>query len=494
MPFGKRRIQIHSLLIMSSIVLLVTAVAFWSLYQGVFDRTKIELSELAKSHARLIEAVAKFDAMHTAAGRSSRADTLSQIREAHNRYRGFGESGEIVLIEKHGGLIHFLLPEPKLGFKVPPPIPNDGKVAVPASLVLSGKSGIVRAKDFSGTDVLAAYEYLPFLDMGVVAKMDMAEIRSPFFNVALFTGVLALVSLAVGMLLHSKVVDPMLSEIFNANEELKVREGKLSTLSRQLSKYLSPQVYKSLFEGKASAVTFAHRKKLTIFFSDIVGFTSIANSLEPEDLIRLLNGYLNHMAELVIKHGGTLDKFIGDAALVFFGDPESRGEKEDALACIEMALEMQQAVHDHSQEMQSLGICKQLEVRMGITTGFCTVGNFGSDSRMEYTIVGNQVNLASRFETNCPPGKILISEETYLLVKSHFSCEEQPPLLVKGFSGPVKNYLVIDRLRQDQQAEVIEATGKGFSVKIDPSKLDPSERERALQSVTRALDALKSRS
>ena len=138
------------------------------------------------------------------------------------------------------------------------------------------------------------------------------------------------------------------------------------------------------------------RKKLTIFFSDVCDFTSITESLEAEDLSYVLNSYLNRMAEIVLKYGGTLDKFIGDAVMVFFGDPETKGTKEDALACVNMAIEMRESLPALRNTWKNEGIDCPLHIRMGMTTGYVTVGNFGSEARMDYTIVGSPVNLAAR--------------------------------------------------------------------------------------------------
>lgn len=490
MQMGKRQIQARSLFIMLGIALVVTATAFWSLYRISLERTEVQLTEIARSQARLMEAVAKFDAIHADENRNSRADTLAQIREAQFKYRGFGRTGEIVLVERHGNMVHYLLPEPGLGFRVPEPVSMEGKLSAAAARTLAGESGVMRGPDFTGTEVLAAYEYLPFLDMGLVVKVGMSEIRSPFFQAALITGALAAIALIIGMMLQARMVNPMLKEIFDVNEALKVREQKLGNLSTQLSRYLSPQVYKGLFEGSTTSGIFSRRKKLTIFFSDIVGFTSRTDSMEPEDLSWLLNSYLNAMAELVIKHGGTLDKFIGDAVLVFFGDPESRGVKEDALACMEMALEMQHKISELTAEWERNGISKGLQVRIGITSGYCTVGNFGSDNRMEYTIIGNQVNLASRLQTAAAPGEILMSGETYTLVKSEFECEEKEAITVKGFHDPVRPYRLLGK-RAGKNEQEINLSGKGYAVRVDPASIAAGEREEVAATLQQALDTLR---
>ena len=125
---------------------------------------------------------------------------------------------------------------------------------------------------------------------------------------------------------------------------LKESHRRLEDLSLKLARYLSRQVYQSIFDGRQDARIGCSRKKLTVFFSDIVGFANQTEAMESEDVTFILNGYLNRMADVVLKHGGTLDKFVGDAVLVFFGDPETKGVVEDAVACVRMALEMKNAI------------------------------------------------------------------------------------------------------------------------------------------------------
>jgi class 3 adenylate cyclase len=196
------------------------------------------------------------------------------------------------------------------------------------------------------------------------------------------------------------------------------------------------------------------------------------------------------MAEIVITHGGTLDKFIGDAVLVFFGDPESRGAADDAVACVEMALAMASAIEDLNQEWESQGIGSGFQTRMGITTGFCTVGNFGSEQRMDYTIVGNQVNLASRLEGAAEPGTVLIAHETWLLVRDRFDCAPQAPIHVKGFERPIQTYVVQGPRRKGDDEPRIEATRKGFSLALDPASIREEDRAEVTQKLRAALARL----
>jgi adenylate cyclase len=138
------------------------------------------------------------------------------------------------------------------------------------------------------------------------------------------------------------------------------------------------------------------RRTLTIFFSDVQDFTETADQLEAEDLSRLLNEYLSEMVAIVEEHGGTVDKFIGDALMVLFGAPMETTQKEDAVRAVRMALAMQARLRDLGHKWWNEGIQAPFRARMGINTGLASVGNFGSTARMDYTAIGNQVNLAAR--------------------------------------------------------------------------------------------------
>lgn len=269
---------------------------------------------------------------------------------------------------------------------------------------------------------------------------------------------------------------------------LKNARSELQGLSRKLSRYLSPQVYQSIFEGKQDASIGSSRKKLTVFFSDIVGFTRQTEGMEAEDLAYILNGYLNRMARIVIAHGGTLDKFIGDAVLVFFGDPESNGAESDATACIEMALSMTSAITELNAEWERKGIGSGFQVRMGVTTGYCTVGNFGSEQRMDYTIIGNQVNLASRIEAAAEPRSIVIAHETWLLVRDTFDCSPQGPIHVKGFERPIQTYVVNGKRGDIAAGERIEESCDGFSLTINPAAIKAEDRAAVANQLRAALN------
>ena len=266
----------------------------------------------------------------------------------------------------------------------------------------------------------------------------------------------------------------------------------LETLSTKLSKYLSPQVYSSIFAGRQSVAIDAKRKKLTIFFSDIVGFTSITDELESEVLTGLLNDYLTEMSRIALEYGGTIDKFIGDAILAFFGDPESNGPKEDAIACVRMAIAMQRRMREIQADWREVGLDKAFELRIAITTGFCTVGNFGSEDRMDYTVVGNEVNRAARLQNHAETGGILLSSETYALVKDEISATDQGQITLKGIPRPVQAYNVVgiyDELVETGQ--VIKLDQPGMHLLVNPEELTEESSAEALQALERAAKRIK---
>ena len=266
----------------------------------------------------------------------------------------------------------------------------------------------------------------------------------------------------------------------------------LESLSSQLSKYLSPQVYASIFSGEQSVKIASKRKKLTVFFSDIADFTGTTDSLESEELTNLLNHYLTEMSKIALDHGATIDKYVGDAIIAFFGDPETRGVKEDARACVNMAIAMQRRMRELRSEWLGMGLERPFEVRIGINTGFCTVGNFGSEDRMDYTIIGNEVNLAARLQSLAEVGGILMAHETHALVKETILTEEGDTLTVKGFAKPVRTYAVVG-LYDDlaHQGRIIRRDREGLALVIDRSKLTKKGEVEAIKTLEDVLSQMK---
>jgi adenylate cyclase len=276
-----------------------------------------------------------------------------------------------------------------------------------------------------------------------------------------------------------------ITELKQREQDLTEKSNALAALSSKLAKYLAPQVYDSIFTGQQDVKIVSKRKKLTVCFSDLVGFTEITDKMESEDLTQLLNHYLTEMSKIAMQHGATIDKYVGDAIVMFFGDPMSLGVKNDALACVQMAIAMQNRVSELAHEWTNAGIVTPLRCRIGIHTGYCTVGNFGSEDRMDYTMIGGTVNLASRLEHEAPAGGILISFETYALVKDDVCCEERDHVRVKGIADPVATYAVMGSNPESEQQGTAH-----LRLELNVERMSEDERKSAAEALRRALGLL----
>ncbi len=275
--------------------------------------------------------------------------------------------------------------------------------------------------------------------------------------------------------------------------QLKKQKVQLKLKNYHISKYLSPTLREAISSGKDVKLE-TQRKQLTVFFSDIKGFSELTEEMEAHALTSLLNNYLTEMSEIALKHGGTIDKFIGDAIMVFFGDPSTKGAKADAVAAVSMAIDMKRHMAELRQRWLNQGIQNPLEIRMGINTGFCTVGNFGTEDRLDYTLLGTEVNLASRLESASEPGEILISHETYSFVKDLIMCRDKGDIQVKGYQQPVRVYSVDDmRKNLGQDQTYFEHLTSGFSVYMDLDRVRNYDKDKILASLLNAAKRLKNK-
>lgn len=282
-----------------------------------------------------------------------------------------------------------------------------------------------------------------------------------------------------------------IGELDEQKELIDVKNAKLESLSLKLSKYLAPQVYQSIFTNDKEVSLETKRKKLTVFFSDIKDFTQITEDLEAEDLAGLLNEYFTEMSQIALEYGATIDKFIGDAMLMFFGDPETKGVEEDAKACVRMANAMQRRMAELEKIWRAKGYQHPFRMRIGINTGFCNVGNFGSEARMDYTIIGGEVNLAARLEGQATPGGILLSFETYSLVSDIIEAEEQPSIEAKGIRREIRPF-AFRNLRDDAKLDrVIRCDGDGLSIRVDLEHMTQEHRRNAIELLSGIVEQLR---
>jgi class 3 adenylate cyclase len=225
--------------------------------------------------------------------------------------------------------------------------------------------------------------------------------------------------------------------------------GKLRAAHEQLERFLPPQLVDAVIAGATPAIPGYRRELVTVFFSDIRKFTDLAESLEPEATGALLNEYMAAMIAIAGRFGGIVDKFVGDGILIFFG--ASLPASEGAERCVRMALEMQSEMPSLRGRLEARGVgpLLDLSIRIGINTGLAVVGNFGTESRMDHTVIGLPVNIAARLQGHAEPGTVLLSESTWRLVKEAIPCVARGDVALKGVLRPVRIYEVGPRPARD---------------------------------------------
>ena len=215
-------------------------------------------------------------------------------------------------------------------------------------------------------------------------------------------------------------------------------KAQLEELERhkELRRYLPPKIAQQILTNGSDFAHRLKRKLMTVVFSDIRGFSAITDSLEPEEIVELLNSYHSEMIQIIHHYGGTLNKIMGDGLVVFFGDPVDM--QDHAQRAVDMAAQMQKKAHELDKQWRTYG--HKLGIGIGINTGYMTVGNIGPADHKEYTVIGNQVNIAARLEQMAKPGQILITHRTLAYIKSDISPKFMGEIKVKGIHNPIKIY------------------------------------------------------
>jgi class 3 adenylate cyclase len=227
--------------------------------------------------------------------------------------------------------------------------------------------------------------------------------------------------------------------IFNEGLKTKVEE-QVEELNRynELRRYLSPKLTEKILSSGDTLGAEPQRKMMTVLFSDIRNFSALTDSLEPEEIFKLLDRYLSEMIRLIHRYEGTLNKIVGDGLLIFFGDPIPMDDH--AQRAVKLAIDMQKNVAESRVEWLQYG--HELTIGIGINTGYMSVGNVGSETHRDYTVIGNQVNVAARLESLAKPGQILISQRTYSRVQDLVKVDNCGQIPVKGLHHPIETYNV----------------------------------------------------
>lgn len=230
----------------------------------------------------------------------------------------------------------------------------------------------------------------------------------------------------------------MIIEQASLNEQIREEE----TLRSRLERFHSPQIIEMILKsGQETKDDIMEPKDLTatILFADIIGFTPLSERMPPRDINMILNHFFSRMTDIIFEYEGTLDKYIGDALMAVFGAPmEKKGDAERAIrAAIKMRNELKTMMEKEAPE-------RRFDIRIGINTGRVMAGNIGSPKRMDYTVIGDPVNVASRLESIGQPNQILIGEDTYRYVKGGFKIKKVGAKQVKGKTSEVMVYEVLD--------------------------------------------------
>lgn len=210
--------------------------------------------------------------------------------------------------------------------------------------------------------------------------------------------------------------------------------------SQRLIRRYAPTAVASRIELGDTSVDAAQRRRVTVFSSDVVGFTSLADQLDPEALAEIINDYVASLAELIDRHGGTVTEFAGDGMMAIFGAPDEADPEDQVRATLAAATEFHASLPGWSQRWYRLGITRPLQARVGLNTGVVSVGTFGSSLRATYTGIGLQMNIAARIQSHADPGTTLLSSTSWHLVKDEVSCEPHGEVMVKGVHFPIEMY------------------------------------------------------
>ncbi len=225
-----------------------------------------------------------------------------------------------------------------------------------------------------------------------------------------------------------------------ANARLTKKIAKEIKMQAQFERLLSPSIVKQLVSGKLSFAEAGELREVTIMFVDIRGFTRMSQKASPSNVVKLLNDYFERVVQIIFKYGGTVDKFMGDGVMVLFGAPLPMQQQTDAAVSCALEIQAMLATWNKQRVREKKGL---IPVGIGINSGEVVVGAIGSTKTMQYTCIGNAVNIASRLTGVAKAGQIIASHTTMKAIQSKMKFKPLPPLAIKGIEGKIQTYEVI---------------------------------------------------
>lgn len=300
----------------------------------------------------------------------------------------------------------------------------DEKVGLFSALYLFGLILLVGCLELAGL--------LPYAPLLIDRSID-AQHNAGWFSAHILTFVV-LLSLSFALQWLTVVVGRL------QEQRLRTAHAMLERSNRIIRRYVPSQLADKIINGEHVETFRPERTRLTIFFSDIEGFTQASDHMDAEELATLLNEYLSEMTRIAEQYGGTVNQFVGDGIMIFFGSPQATSDLDHALRAVRMALDMQQRLQKLQAAWRVRGVAEPFRVRIGINTGDASVGDFGSEGRRVYSAIGLQTNIAARIQTHCAPDSVLISDSTWALVREHIHCTPAGSLNLRGVQDPVQVY------------------------------------------------------
>ncbi|HEY6951717.1 MAG TPA: adenylate/guanylate cyclase domain-containing protein [Bacteroidota bacterium] len=324
------------------------------------------------------------------------------------------------------------------------PVPTDNNF--PLSGLHANVANTILTENFL-TEPSAFQLFLADFLLALVAFLLAYRLPSRWLSAAAISLVLLYGAAAAVLFLYGNiilnVIRPSMIIVIGIFSTLAYRyineEKEKMSLRRSFEAYFPPSVVRKIMANPDMITAAGQKKELTIMFTDIKSFTTYSSTMAPDQIQKMLNEYFGAMVDIVFKYEGTVDKFIGDGLMVFFGDPEP--QPDHAVRCVRAAIEMQLKCRELKLRWEKEGLFP-LRVRVGINSGPVVVGNMGSSRRLSYTALGSDVNLAQRLESNAPVEGILISHRTNDLLAGQIRTIPHDPILVKGLTEPVLVYEV----------------------------------------------------
>jgi len=273
---------------------------------------------------------------------------------------------------------------------------------------------------------------------GLGGAVGLAALLSrPIFRLVQATGAVASGDFNIALPVASRDELGVLTDSFNRMAR-SLREKEM--IKRAFTRYVAREVVEEILKDPERLVLSGERRQVTVLFCDVRGFTPLSERLSPEEVVLLLNDFYNLMIETTFQYDGTLDKFLGDAVMAVFGAPMAH--PDHSARAIRTALTMREGITELNERRAREGK-EPIEVGIGVSAGEAVAGTVGTEDRMEYTVIGDSVNLAARLESNAKPGQILISYRTYERVRDLVEARPLGRIHVKGKEEEVEVYEVV---------------------------------------------------